>query len=98
MATNVICSVCGKPYLAHSSRSTINYKLRQGKPMEADDAYVSRRNSLIPEAERMADSAVMATQYPGMAEEEARALWNLSFHLWMDRLCAEKIHGRGWPR
>lgn len=64
----------------------------------ADDAYVSRRNSLIPEAERMADSAVMATQYPGMAEEEARALWNLTFHLWMDRLCAEKIHGRGWPR
>lgn len=32
----------------------------------ADDAYVSRRNSLIPEAERMAD-AILATQYPGMA-------------------------------
>ena len=63
----------------------------------ADDAYVSRRNSLIPEAERMAD-AILATQYPGMAEEEARALWNLSFHLWMDRLCAERIHGRVWPR
>ena len=64
--------------------------------MEADDAYVSKRNSLIPDAERMADSAVLATQ--GMAEEEARALWNLSFHLWMDRLCAERIHGRVWPR
>lgn len=63
----------------------------------ADDAYVSRRNSLIPEAERMA-YAILATQYPGMAEEEARALWNLSFHLWMDRLCAERIHGRVWPR
>jgi hypothetical protein len=33
MATNVICSVCGKPYLAYSSRSTINYKLRHGKPL-----------------------------------------------------------------
>lgn len=33
MATNVICSRCGKPYLAYSSRSTINYKLRQGKPL-----------------------------------------------------------------
>jgi hypothetical protein len=61
-----------------------------------NDEYVSKRNSLIPEAERMAYSAVLAT--PGMAEEEARALWNLSFHLWMDRLCAERIHGRGWPR
>ena len=37
MATNVICSVCGKPYLAHSSRSTINYKLRQGKPLYCPD-------------------------------------------------------------
>lgn len=63
-----------------------------------NDEYVSKRNGLIPEAERMADSVVMATQYPGMAEDDARALWNLTFHLWMDRLCAEKIHGRGWPR
>lgn len=33
MATNVICSRCGKPYLAYSSRSTIDYKLRQGNPL-----------------------------------------------------------------
>lgn len=64
---------------------------------EPDDAYIAARDALMPDAEKLAWNEVRA-RCGETSSEKAQLLWSKLFHLWMDRLVAVEIHGRGWPR
>jgi len=63
-----------------------------------DTDYVAARNALMPEAEHLAYQDVETKFGIKSKNAETEDYWCRRFHLWMDRLCYERIYHREWPR
>ena len=65
--------------------------------MKPNAEYIAAREALMPEAEKLAKNDVLESS-SWLSSDDAQLQFSRQFHLWMDRLCAERIYGKEWPR